>query len=122
MSYKDIILLNFIDKIYIFCYEDRKALLNYQKDKSLPHEKLEIIHTILHEPDSLMNICRKRLHSHYICQFHRFRDIRTDEAFPKCITDYLQCKDLLLKYFRAEDIEALDNSLAGISLKKCTFS
>jgi hypothetical protein len=68
-----------------------------------------------------MNICRKRLHRHYRCHFRRFIDILIDEAFPKSITDYLQYKDLLLKYFRAEDIEALYNRL-GISAKNCTFS
>ena len=114
MRYKDIILLIW-DKIDIFCYEDRKALLDYQNDKSLPNEILEKIHTILYEPDSLMNICRKRLRRHYRCHFHRFIDILIDEAFPESITDYLQCKDLLLRYFCAEDIEALDNRLAGIS-------
>jgi hypothetical protein len=40
MHYKDIILL-ILDKIEIFCYEDRKALLDYQNDKSLPNEILE---------------------------------------------------------------------------------
>jgi len=121
LDYKDIILL-ILDKINLFRYEDRKVLCDYQNDESLPNEILEKIHTILYEPDSLMNICRKRLHRHYRCQFHRFICILIDEAFPKSITDYLQCKDLLLKYYRAEDIEALDNSLAGISLKKCTSS
>jgi len=58
-----------------------------------------------------MNICRKRLHRHYIFHFNRFIDILLDEAFHKFITDYLQCKDLLLKYFSAEVIEAL----SGIS-------
>jgi hypothetical protein len=119
--YTNIILL-MLDKIYIFCHEDRKALLDYQNDKSLPHEILEKIHTILYEPDSLTNICRKRLHRHYRCHFHRFIDILIDEAFPKSITEYLQCKDLLLKYFRFKDIADLDNSLAGISLNNCTFS
>ena len=114
MNYKDIILL-ILDKIEMFCYEDRKALLDYQNDKSLPNEILEKIHTILYEPDSLMNICRKLLRRHYRCHFHRFIDILIDEAFPEYITDYLQCKDLLLRYFCAEDIEALDNRLAGIS-------
>jgi hypothetical protein len=52
---------------------------------------------------------------YYRCHFHRFIGILIDEAFPKSITDYIQCKDLLLKYFRAEDIETLDNRLAGIS-------
>ena len=58
-----------------------------------------------------MNICRKRLHRHYRCHFRRFIDILIDEAFPKSITDYLQCKDLLLKYFRTDNIAALDNRL-----------
>jgi hypothetical protein len=97
-DYQPMILL-ILDKIDIFCYEDRKALLDYQNDKLLPNEILEKIHTILYEPDSLMNICRKRLHRHYRCHFHRFINIIVDEAFPKSITDYLQCKDLLLKYF-----------------------
>ena len=100
-NYRDIILL-ILDKIDIFCHEDRKALLDYQNDKSLPNEILEKIHTILYESDSLMNICRKRLHRHYRCHFHRFIGILIEEAFPKYITDYLQCKDLLLKYFRAD--------------------
>jgi len=121
MHYKDIILL-ILDKIDIFCYEDRKAIFDYENDKSSPNEILEKIHTILYEPDNLMNICRKRLHRHYRTHFHRFINILVDEAFPKSITDYLQCKDMLLKYFRAEDIEDLDNNLAGISLKNCTFS
>ena len=47
----------------------------------------------------------------YRCHFHRFIDILIEEAFLKSIADYLQCKDLLLKYFRADDIEALDNRL-----------
>ena len=119
--YKNMILL-ILENIDIFFYEDRKALLDYQSDKSLSNEILEKIYTILYEPNSLMNICRKRLHRHYRCHFHSFIDILIDEAFPKSITDYLQCKDLLMKYFRAEDIEALDNSLAGITLKNCTFS
>ena len=118
-DYKDIILL-ILNKIDIFCYEDRKALLDYHNDKSGPSEMLEKIHTILYEPKNLMNICRKRLHRHYRCHFHRFIDILIDEAFTKSITDYLQCKDLLLKSFRAEDIEALDNRL-GISSKKLSF-
>ena len=105
-----------LDKVDIFCNEDRKALLDYHNDKSGPSEILEKIHTIVYEPGSLMNICRKRLHRHYRCHFRRFIDILIDEAFPKSITDYLQCKNLLLMYFRAEDIEALDNRL-GISAK-----
>jgi hypothetical protein len=113
-DYQNMILI-ILDKIDIFCYENRKALLQYQNDKSLPNEILVKIHTILYEPDSLVNICRKRLHRHYRCHFHRFIGILIDEAFPKSITDYIQCKDLLLKYFRAEDIETLDNRLAGIS-------
>jgi len=119
--YENIILL-ILDKIDMFCYEDRKALLDYQYDKSLPNEILEKIHTTLYETDSLMNICRKRLHRHYKCHFHSFIDILLDEAFPKSIIDYLQSKELLLKYFRAEDIEALDNSLSGISLTNCISS
>jgi hypothetical protein len=105
-NYKNSILL-ILDKIDIFCYEERKALLYYRycNNKSGPKEILEKIHTMLHEPDSLMNICRKRLHRHYRCHFHRFIHILIDEAIPKFITDYLQCKDLLLKYFNAEDIE-----------------
>ena len=114
MHYKDIILL-ILDKIDIFCYEDRKALFEYKNYISLPNEILEKIHTILYEPDSLMNICRKRLHRHYSTYFHRFVDILIDEAFLKSIIDYLQYKDLLLKYFRAVDIKDLDSSLAGIS-------
>ena len=98
LHYNNMILL-ILDQIEIFCYEDRKALSDYQNDKSLPNEILEKIHTILYEPDSLMNICRKRLRRHYRCHFHRFIDILIEEAFLKSITDYLQCKDLLLKYF-----------------------
>jgi len=114
LDYNNIILL-ILDKIDIFCYEDRKALFDYKNDKSLPNKILEKIHTILYGPDSLMNICRKRLHRHYRCHFHRFIDILIEEAFPKSITDYLQCTDLLLKYLCPYLIEYLDKSLAGIS-------
>jgi hypothetical protein len=111
-DYTKMILL-ILDKIDIFCCEDRNALLVYQHDKSLPNEILEKIYTILYEPDSLMNICRKRLHRHYRWHFNRFIDILIDEALPKSMTDYLQCRDLLLKYFH--HIEYLDNRLGGIS-------
>jgi hypothetical protein len=116
-DYRNLILL-ILDKIAIFCNKCRRTLLDNQHDGGI----LLKIHAIMYEPDSLMNICRKRLHRHYTCHLHRFINILLDEAFPKSITDYLQCKDMLLKYFRAEDIEALDNSLAGITLKDCTFS
>ena len=111
-DYTKMILL-ILDKIDIFCYEDRNALLVYQNEKALPNEILEKIYSILNEPDSLMNICRKRLHRHYRWDFSRFIDILIDEALPKSMTDYLQCRDLLLKYFH--HIEYLDNRLGGIS-------
>ena len=111
-------ILLILDKIDIFCYEDRNALLVYQHEKSLPSEILEKIYTILHEPDSLMNICRKRLHRHYRWDFNRFIDILIDKALPKSITDYIQCRDLLLKYFHR--IEYLDNRFA-VYLKNFPF-
>jgi hypothetical protein len=48
-------ILLILDKIEIFCYEDRKALSDYQNDKSLPNEILEKIHTILYEPAKTQN-------------------------------------------------------------------
>ncbi|CAC5393503.1 unnamed protein product [Mytilus coruscus] len=106
---KDLVLL-LLETFRCFCYEDKRFILSNDIN-TIDEEILAKIHSVLYEPRTLADLCRRRLRSHLGLSFQMFINYIKQEGFPPRIIDYIQYRHLIVKYFNEEDIQCVEQSL-----------